>query len=110
MALVFKQQHDQIHDLSDLHENGILTKEEVECLKNWHSNLAESIWTWAAALVHRLHNQGLIKNDQVLWTLMDRVNLGRGGAALIGAQMGTQLPMQYVHLLGFLVKLYTLVL
>jgi len=109
MALVFKAQRGEMNDLNDLHERGILTEQEVRCLEGWKSNLAESIWTWAAALVHKLHSDGLIKNDQVLWTLLDRVNLGRSGAALIGAQLGTQLPMQYVHLLCLLVKTYTFV-
>ena len=38
------------------------------------------------------------------------MNLGRGGAALIGAQMGTPIPLPYVHLMGFLVKVHNIIL
>merc|ERR1712139_100306 len=36
--------------------------------------------------------------------------LGRKGAALIGAQMSTPIPYPYVHIIGFMVKSYNLVL
>merc|ERR1711971_398005 len=48
--------------------------------------------------------------DFTLWKILDIVNIGRGGAALIGAQLNTPLPMHYVHLLGLMVKLHNVIL
>jgi len=35
---------------------------------------------------------------------LDQVTKGRGGAGLIGAQMGCQLPLTYVHAVNFMIK------
>jgi len=95
--------------LKELVDNNILTVEEVEKLKGWNNNLAESIWTWVAHIVASQHKAGNIKSEQMLTYLMEKVNLGRSGAALIGAQMGTPIPLPYVHLMGFLVKVNNVV-
>ncbi|CAK0793046.1 unnamed protein product [Prorocentrum cordatum] len=84
----------------------VLTEEEVSKLREYEKNLAESIWTWVARIVRNLHRKGDIKSDIMLNFVLEKVAKGRGGAALIGAQMATPIPLPYVHLLGLLVKLH----
>ncbi|CAK0895889.1 unnamed protein product [Prorocentrum cordatum] len=80
----------------------VLTEEEVSKLREYENNLAESIWTWVARIVRNLD----IKSDALLNFILKKVAKGRAGAALIGAQMATPIPLPYVHLLGLLVKLH----
>eukprot|EP00931_Biecheleriopsis_adriatica_P079793 TRINITY_DN53141_c0_g1_i1.p1 TRINITY_DN53141_c0_g1~~TRINITY_DN53141_c0_g1_i1.p1 ORF type:complete len:259 (-),score=41.16 TRINITY_DN53141_c0_g1_i1:308-1084(-) len=96
--------------LKELADFGILTRDEVDKLATYNNNLSESIWTWVAHIVSSLRKKGDIQDTMMLTFLMEKVNLGRSGAALIGAQMGTPIPMPYVHLLGFLVKVHNIVL
>jgi predicted membrane chloride channel (bestrophin family) len=96
--------------LGSLSDWGVLTEDEVEKLRAYNNNLAESIWTWNVNIVTQLYQQGLIKTEWQYTYILDRAMLGRSGAALIGAQMGTPIPFQYVHLLSFLVKLHNLML
>lgn len=110
LFIIFMRFRGGLKDLSKLSEVGILTDEEVIELGKWNNNLAESIWTWNLNIVAGLHKRGLIKSEFILNILIERCNLGRGGAATIGAQLGTPIPMQYVHILGFLVKLHNVIL
>jgi len=96
--------------LGSLSDWGVLTEDEVEQLRSYNNNLAESIWTWNVNIVTQLYQQGLIKTEWQYTYILERAMLGRSGAALIGAQMGTPIPFQYVHLLSFLVKLHNLML
>merc|ERR1719161_2817821 len=93
-------------NLTMLIERGVLTDDEVKQLQAYNNNLAESIWTWNVNIVTQLYKQGLIKTEYQYTYILERAMLGRSGAALIGAQLGTPIPFQYVHLLGLLVKLH----
>jgi hypothetical protein len=86
----------------------VLSEEEVKNLKAFNSNLSESLWTWIYAIVMKLHKEGKVKSQYTLWKIIDSVKKGRSGAATIGSQMGTPLPVQYVHILGFMVKLHNM--
>jgi len=85
-------------------DKNVLTEEELQKLKGYNSNLSESIWTWVTRIVMNLYRKGDIKSDLMLNFILERVAKGRSGSALIGAQMGTPIPLPYVHLLGLLVK------
>jgi len=88
---------------------GILTPEEIgelECM----TNRAESIWTWNVHIVKMLHEQGLIKSDQLFVYLLQRCANGRDGVQCILTHLSVQVPMQYVHLLGTMVKIHNLIL
>merc|ERR1719343_583817 len=50
----------------------------------------------------------MIKSEEQLVFLMERVSIGRGGAALVGAQLGTPIPVSYVQFIGFLVKVHNI--
>jgi len=114
MAIVFLKRKfgaQQLYKkLDTLVDEDILFPDEVNLLRSYNNNLAESIWTWVAHIVADLNEKGKIKGEVMLNFLMERVNLGRGGAALIGAQMGTPIPLPYIHLIGFLVKIHNLIL
>lgn len=96
--------------LKDLNEAGILTHDEIDSIQKWENNLSESIWTWTYRIIADLHREGLIKSDMLLTLLLEKVNMGRSGAALIGAQMGTPIPLPYVHLVGILVKIHNVLI
>jgi len=110
LMLVFMKQRGYLEELEILTARGLLTAEEVVELRQWKTNLAESIWTWNAHIIQMLNEQGLIKSEQQLVFLLERVNTGRAGVATIGGQLGTPLPYQYVHFIGWMVKLHNVVL
>eukprot|EP00439_Symbiodinium_sp_Y106_P030621 s2544_g3.t1 len=110
LAIIFLKRRYGAERLSEkldiLISDGILLEDEVEQLRKYNNNLAESIWTWIAHIVADLDKKGKIKGEVMLNFLMERVNLGRSGAALIGAQLGTPIPLPYIHLMGILVKIH----
>lgn len=108
LMLQFMKHRKQLAHLDLLTERKVLTSEEVLCLMAYKNNLSESMWTWITNIVMNLHKQGLIQSEYMLCLILQSVKKGRSGAALIGAQMGTPLPAQYVHILGLMVKLFNL--
>merc|ERR1719377_416003 len=78
--------------------------------RNWNHCLHETIWAWQSAIVCMLWQQGQIRSDQLLRTLLDRCSDGRKAVQVIHTHLAVKIPMQYVHLLGLLVKLHNLVL
>merc|ERR1719235_1127904 len=77
----------------ELYKQGLLTKQEASQLLVWNHVLHETIWGWQSAIVCTLWREGKIQSDQLLRTLL-----------------AVKIPMQYVHLLGFLVKLHNCIL
>merc|ERR1719456_1079650 len=57
-----------------------------------------------------LHKEGRIKSEQLLSLLLQRCSDGRGSIQCIHTHCAVRIPMQYVHLLGLLVKMHNLVL
>lgn len=90
--------------------HGLLSEGEVVQLANWNHCLHETIWAWQSALVAMLHQEGKIRSDMLLKTLLERVSDGRNAVQCIHTHLAVKIPMQYVHLLGLLVKLHNLVL
>lgn len=106
LMLIFMKHRGYDDQLEILETRGILTVDEVDQLKKWNNNLAESIWTWTSHMLYMLYDQGLIRSEQEFVFLLDRVNKGRAGAALICSQLGTPIPMQYTHFIGLMVKIH----
>eukprot|EP00913_Durusdinium_trenchii_P000797 g744.t1 len=107
LSLVFLKRRygaDFVRKLDKLVDDDIFTLDEVEQLRAYNSNLAESVWTWVAHIVADLYKKGQIKSEMMLTFLMER------SLALIGAQMGTPIPLPYVHFIGFLVKIHNIIL
>lgn len=109
--LMTHEQADEQAVREELVESGILTDEEVDLLfsPGWHKNLWESIWTWNVCIVQTLHEEGLIKSEQLLVMLLDKCSIGRNGIQVIATHLETKVPLSYVHLLGLIVKLHNLV-
>ncbi|CAJ1373216.1 unnamed protein product [Effrenium voratum] len=95
--------------LDELEEREILLEDEMEKLREVGVNLAESVWTWVAQIVVRKARTEQM-SEVMLVHLLQVVEKGRAGAACIGAQMGTPIPLQYVHLMGLLVKTHNVIL
>jgi len=91
-------------------QGDLLTEQEVDQLKKWDHVLHETIWAWQASIVTMLYREGKIKSDQLFSFLLERCSKGREAVQLIHTHIAVKIPMQYVHLLGFLVKLHNLVL
>jgi len=115
LRLLFIWRRGNINDDDTLHkelvEPGILTNDELDLLmsETWNVNLPESIWAWQVSIIRTLYQEGKIQNDQMLVMLLEKCSEGRAGVQLICTHLSTKVPMQYVHLLGFIVKLHNLI-
>jgi len=102
------------HELGDIKKQlvgrNLLTEQEVDKLLTWNHCLHETIWAWQAGIVTMLHKEGKIKSDQLLSLLLQRCSDGRSAVQLIHTHCAVRIPMQYVHLLGLLVKMHNMVL
>merc|ERR1719162_2909463 len=88
----------------------LLSDEEIDKLLKWNHCLHETIWAWQAGIVTMLHKEGNIKSEQLLSLLLQRCSDGRSSIQCIHTHCAVRIPMQYVHLLGLLVKMHNLVL
>jgi hypothetical protein len=92
--------------------HNLLTEDECDKLLNKDGVpkhcLHETIWAWQIAVVSKL--KGKIQSDQLQRLLLEKCMEGRAAAQCIHTHLAVRVPMQYVHLLGFLVKMHNLVL
>ena len=101
---------DFMEKLDELVERGILLESEVGKLREVGGvSLAESVWAWVAQIVVTLARAKQM-SEYMLVHLLEVVEKGRSGAGCIQAQMGTPIPLQYVHLMGLLVKAHNIIL
>jgi hypothetical protein len=91
-------------------DNHFLTEDEVQKLCEWNHCLHETIWAWQTAIIALLHQQGRIKSPVLLCQLLDKCAEGRAAVQCIHTHLAVKIPMQYVHLLGLLVKSHNIVL
>lgn len=113
LILVFlwrrKRLADLKHELVEVHQ--VLDEQEVDQLVkgNNHPCLHETIWAWQSAIVCALYHEGKIKSDTLLRSLLQKCSDGRKGVQCIHTHLAVKIPMQYVHLLGLLVKMHNFV-
>jgi len=88
----------------------ILTEEEADLLLKWNHCLHETIWSWQGATIALLSKEGKIPSQPLLCFLLNRVSEGRTAAQCIHTHLAVRVPMPYVHLLGFLVKIHNTIL
>jgi hypothetical protein len=116
LKLVFLwRRQEEVGALSDsakeqLFENDLLTEDEVAQLKGLSHCLHETIWSWQVGIVHLLRKEGRIKSDSVYQLLLDHCEQGRTAVQCIHTHLAVRIPMQYVHLLGFVVKMHNVIL
>jgi len=111
LILVFLWRRKRLGGMKEeLVSQGLLTEQECDQLLKYNHMLHETIWAWQSAIVCTLHNEGKIQSDQLLRALLERCSDGRKAIQCIHTHLAVKIPMQYVHLLGLLVKLHNLVL
>lgn len=96
--------------LQPLQEKKLLKPEEVQLLLKWNHCLHETIWAWQMGIVKMLHSEGRIPTDQLLRSLIEYCEAGRLAVQVVHTHVAVKIPMQYVHLLGLLVKMHNFVL
>jgi len=96
--------------LKPLEEKELLTSEEVKLLLAWNHCLHETIWAWQMGIVKMLHSEGRIPTDQLLRSLIGYCEAGRKAVQVVHTHLAVKIPMQYVHLLGLLIKMHNCVL
>jgi len=87
----------------------LLYDDEVEKLLKWNHCLHETIWAWQAGIVTMLYKEGKIKSDQLYNLLLQRCMEGRSAVQLVHTHLAVRIPMQYIHLLGLLIKMHNFV-
>lgn len=111
LALIFLWRRGKMdHMKEEFTSRGILLEEECDKLLEFNHNLHESIWMWQTAIISMLNDEGKIKSPPFLCFLLSRVSQGRTGVQVIATHLTVRVPMQYVHLLGFMVKVHNLVI
>lgn len=103
-----RHQLDQIGRV--LVEREMLDQHEVEQLLKYNHCLHETIWAWQSGIVSMLYKEGKIKSDQLFQKLLEKCLDGRSSVQLLHTYLAVRVPMQYVHLLGLLVKMHNTVL
>jgi hypothetical protein len=90
----------------------LLTTEECDLITKWQPRhcLHETIWAWQMAIVNKLYQEKKIKSDQLYSLLLQKCGEGRQAVQLIHTHLAVRVPMQYVHLLGLLVKMHNFIL
>lgn len=111
LFLVFLWRRERMGDMQEvLQRHGLLTDQEARQLANWNHVLHETIWGWQSAIICTLYRENKIKSDQLLRTLLEKCSDGRKAIQCIHTHLAVRIPMQYVHLLGFLVKMHNCIL
>lgn len=112
MLLIFLWRQRELDNLKAIlgpEKLDILTSDECDLLANSHCR-HETIWAWQTGIVTKLKDQGKIKSEQLFIMLLQKCTAGRAAIQCIHTHLAVKIPMQYVHLLGLLVKMHNLVL
>jgi len=110
MLIFLWRQHSLDKMTDELTKYDLLTNHECEQLLKWNHCLHETIWAWQSGIVAMLHKEGKIKSDQLYSLLLTKCTEGRAAVQCVHTHLAVRIPMQYVHLLGLLVKMHNLVL
>jgi hypothetical protein len=94
-----------------LNPKTLLTAEEIKLMKNWESPaMHETIWAWQMGIVTMLHREGKLPDGNIFKILLEHCHAGRHAVQVAHTHIAQRVPMQYVHIMGFLVKMHNLVL
>lgn len=115
LFLIFMWRREQTKDNEELKRNlierDLLDENEAAQLLKWNKHcLHETIWAWQMAIVNKLKQDGKIKSDQLYSLLLQKCLDGRAAVQLVHTHLAVRVPMQYVHLLGLLVKMHNFVI
>jgi len=111
LLLIFLWRQDRLGNLQEeLTQRELLSEHECDQLLKWNHCLHETIWAWQGGIVTMLYKEGKIKSDELFKLLLQRCTEGRAAVQLAHTHLAVRVPMQYVHVLGLLVKMHNLVL
>lgn len=111
LMLIFLWRGEKLSELKEfLTSHDLLLEHEADQLLKWNHCLHETIWAWQAAIITMLYKEGKIKSDRLFSLLVERCLEGRAAVQLVHTHLAVRVPMQYVHLLGLLIKMHNLVL
>jgi len=111
MMLIFLWRRNHLGGLKEhLVGHELLTEHEADQLLKWNHCLHETIWAWQTGIVTMLHKEGKIKSDHLFNLLLKKALDGRAAVQLVHTHLAVRVPMQYVHVLGLLVKMHNVVL
>lgn len=112
MFLIFIWRQSGLSNLKEMLLNQkVLTEKEIEKLEKVTNGAKhETIWAWQGGIVTMLYNEGKIKSDQLFNTLIQQCTEGRAAVQCVHTHLAVRVPMQYVHVLGLLVKMHNFVL
>lgn len=111
LMLIFLWRRDQLGNLKEYFvSRDLLLEHEADQLVKWNHCLHETIWAWQAGIITMLYKEGKIKSDKLYSLLLKRCTDGRSAVQLVHTHLAVRVPMQYVHLLGLLVKMHNCVL
>jgi len=111
VLLIFLWRQNETSNLKEhLVSRKVLLEHEADQLLKWNHCLHETIWAWQAGIVTMLYKEGKIKSDQLYNLLLQKCMDGRSAVQLVHTHLAVRVPMQYVHLLGLLVKMHNFVL
>lgn len=112
MMMIFIKNRGYAHDLDVLVTRGVLTEEELEGLRAMKSHgvdMDKCLWTWIAQIIKKLLENGFITSDTLYQSILQTADSFVKGWYSIDTELNTQIPMKYVHLLGWVVKVHNLV-
>lgn len=110
LVLVYMWRRKALDQKQYLVQLEILTQQEVDQLKKWDHCLHETIWAWQTAIVCALWQERKFKSDQCFRSCLEACSEGRKAIQVIHTHLAVKIPMQYIHLLGLLVKMHNFVL
>jgi len=111
LFLIFLWRQDRLGNLKEeLTSRDLLYEHEADQLLKWNHCLHETIWAWQGGIVTMLYKEGKIKSDGLFKLLLMRCTEGRAAVQLAHTHLAVRIPMQYVHMLGLLVKMHNFVL
>jgi hypothetical protein len=117
LMLIFLWRQKELEHLKEIFSHdrrNLLTPDECDRLckcreDNPKCALHEVIWAWQTGIVNTLYKQGKITSEQLYILLLEKCTEGRAAVQCVHTHLAVRVPMQYVHLLGFLVKMHNIV-
>jgi hypothetical protein len=111
LIFLWRRKELELIDEKLLDPQKLLTAEEIKLLHEWESPaMHETIWAWQMGIVTMLHREGKLPDGNLLKILLEHCMAGRHAVQVAHTHMAQRVPMQYVHIMGFLVKMHNLVL
>lgn len=112
LMLIFLWRQQKLDNLrEELLQRELLTDHEIDQLLKWSPNHCyhETIWAWQGQIIAVLYKEGKIKSDELFRILLKLCTDGRQAVQLVHTHLAVRVPMQYVHVLGLLVKMHNFV-